>query len=244
MKTFLYLYNMTKTEFHNTIIDITRKLGQGLSGIVIYYKPELQEYADELIEEGKIRKQIQRYSHLPADIWYMPTNCYDVWQDTDNGEQRALFFVRLYLGEKDLGLGCTPKQALSNVEVMENYVTWLKRNEKMLENMVNLENVEDTSEEIVLSEEDIDFIKSRSWYDKKTTIKDCLISSRSFSTTEEEGLRKRLLELYRSDEEKYAQEIFENEEWFDALPKSKRMRKKINKWLEMQKETDYIQEII
>lgn len=237
---------MTKTEFHNNIIDITRKLGQGLSGIVIHYMPEMQQYADELIEEGKIRKHEKNFSHLPVDTWYMPTNCYDVWQDElENNNNSALFFVRLYLGQEDLGLKYTPKEAVRSVDFMERYAQWLKLNEKQLEAMVNLVSVEET--ETVLYEKDIEFLKERSWYKNNLSIKDCLEKSLSFSFDEEIGLRKKLLALYKSDEDScktYSTEIAETEEWFESIPVANRMRSRINNWLSKQDSKVKIQSII
>jgi predicted transcriptional regulator len=47
-------FSITKEEFYKKLIDIHKKCGQGLSGIVRVQSSEIDRYLDELIEEGLV----------------------------------------------------------------------------------------------------------------------------------------------------------------------------------------------
>ena len=109
-------------------------------------------------------------------------------------------------------------------------------------------NVEETFVNVVLTDEELVWLKSRRWYTDNTTIKECLkISEGALNDDEEISINKRLLELYNTDDDfrkRYASEIKKSEDFIANAPKFKRMRKKVNKWLEEQDSKKKIQEII
>ncbi len=77
---------MTKAEVYSGLIDIQKKTGQGLSGIVTVMGETahlFRKYLDELIEEGLVECYDSGGSlgHPESNRWYMPTKGYNVWKD-------------------------------------------------------------------------------------------------------------------------------------------------------------------
>lgn len=240
---------MTKIELLNCIIDMTRKTGQGLSTAIIGMKLDIKDHIDELLEEGKIVTHRSEYGGpgITHDVWAMPANCYNVWADKE-GERMALSYVRFYLDSDDVGFGITRKMLLQNVDFISGYASWLKKNGKSLEDMVNLKNIEEIYSNVVLTEEELIWVKSRGWYTDNSTIKECLDSSiGALDDSEQLSINKRLLELYNTNDsyrKEYADKIKESEDFINNAPKLKRIRKKVNTWMEEQDSQKKIQELI
>jgi hypothetical protein len=244
---------MTKTELLNAIINITRETGQGLTGVLIRAKG-LGDIVDELIEEGKITSTIDRYNHLPDDEWLLPVGCYNMWKDDvygKSGNGWSLTFIRMYLGIDDLGLGMKPIDALKNVDLMKGYSKWLEQNGKGLIALVNLKDAkEENPKEIVFSKEELDWIETRGWYQKNDKVSEALKASlekeNSKDDEKEFQIHQELLSLYTSDDsyrKKYAKDIVVSEKFIADYPKLKKMRSKLNRWLESQPQTKKIQDV-
>ena len=92
---------MTKQELLNSIISITKKTGQGVSGI-IKLQPGVSSLLEELIDEGKIIENVKKFNYLPDDCWYLPVGCYNVWNEYDI--KQSLIFIRIFLGIDELVL--------------------------------------------------------------------------------------------------------------------------------------------
>lgn len=232
---------MTKIELLNKIITITRKTGQGLAGRIIRHSSrEMSILLDELIEENLIYAHMERFSTLPDEEWLFPIGCYNLFGDSD---KRALTFMRLYLGHDDLGLNVKPIQVLGNVDFMKGYVEWLERNEKSLLDMVNMKDVEDTSD--LLSEKEVKWVKKRKWFIENWEISKCLrTSSQTDLDNEQISINERLLVLYNTNKEKYKDKIDESKSDILKIKAGMKMRARINRWLESQDPKAKIQEVL
>ena len=93
---------MKTKELYSAIIDIQKKTGQGLSGVVTINQPSIRISINNLIERGLIIKESSGYSsigHPASNDWYMPSTGYNVWKEIrEYGNLMPLFFIR----EKDL----------------------------------------------------------------------------------------------------------------------------------------------
>ena len=186
----------TKIELYNTIVDLVKSTGQGLPGIIADRSMIYEEFLDELIEDGLIKKVITKFKTLPDDTTYCLTSGYVVEEDNfDNSNFSHFSFIRHYLGiENDIMPGIDisvgemldesesawikwkNNEHLSNMKsredfnktcsmFIEKYYSWLMRNKHELNIMRKLEH--QVEEERVLSSDEKEWIKSRSWY--KTT---------------------------------------------------------------------------
>jgi len=216
---------MTKTEVYETVVDITKKTGQGLSGIVKVmgeHADSISHYLDELIEEGYVIACDTGGSigHPESNIFYMPTKGYNVW--TDEGPDLAQFEysrhkgryltnVRFYLGAMDIeedydGLDEDDKNLKRHLnpsmlflakqtEFMKQYAEWLERNEESLQEMLNLEVIEFGNEP--LDETTVELLTSRGWYTDNNTVGEAKSKNIDRINTIEEILRlsKRWMEL-------------------------------------------------
>ena len=134
---------MRKEEFYNIVVDIYKKTGQGLAGFVTLKTG--REALDELVAEGKLKTYVNHYSYLPDDEWICLTGVYCAEEDMQNGEGRALTFIRRYLNipndsgiEKKIQeyLDANPKEK----EKLDNdYNTWLNKNKELLEKSFQIE---------------------------------------------------------------------------------------------------------
>lgn len=245
---------MTKAEVYKMVIDMQLQSGQGCSGIVkLGNDPTVAGHLDELIEEGLVKACDTGGSmgHPESRIFYMPTKGYNVWEDEDPNEYsrfkgRNLHLVRLYLdilpeGQEDPD-NFTRTVMLQDPEWMKKYSDWLEINKDELEIMKNLDNCYD--EPIFeFTQEEKDYIKTRSWYKENKTIKESLKASNGFVSDRNEiiSINNKLIKLYtqkgdeseaekaREDIKNCEQEIFE--------------RKRINKWLMSQDGDSQIQDI-
>lgn len=87
---------MTKEEFYKSAIELHKKCGQGISGIVkLGTEPRIARYLDELIEEGLMKACDTGGSigHPESNIFYMPTKGYNVWEDEGTDGQYSGFCI-------------------------------------------------------------------------------------------------------------------------------------------------------
>lgn len=182
---------MTKSEVYKSIVDITKKTGQGMSGILrVKGGDNVNRYLDQLINDGYVKacKTGGSIGHPESNIFYMPTKGYNVWEDDgDDGEDlrnkgkgRYLRFVRLYLGilpetehhdENLKWLNPTASMFIRNAEQMKEYAKWLDINQDALKEMLELEPILFDDEK--LNTDAIEFIKNRSWYKENKSIDEC-----------------------------------------------------------------------
>lgn len=133
---------MNKTELRNSIISMTRSTGQGIpTHFIEYVHKDGLKWVDELVEDGKLIKyQCTGRNKLGNETWVLASNCYNVWEDQDTNHM-ALYYVRLFLGEKDLGLGLNPSTILNDPIECGKYNTWLEKNLSALNRMIALKEV-------------------------------------------------------------------------------------------------------
>jgi hypothetical protein len=251
---------MNKQEFYSNFIQVQKKTGQGLSGIVKINSLEMSQYLDELIEEGLVKgcNTGGSLGHPESNIFYMPTKGYNVWEDDGiDGEYHRhkgwyLHFVRLYLGivaKEDTGNQFEPclSDYLQDPKIMQDYSMWLNRNEKELKIMLSLDEIY-PEENITLSDTDISWIKDRGWYKDNELVSVCLEKSKDFDSDEQISLNKKLIDLYRQSEAhepgKHLESIKESENNIEEMTKGKIIRKRVNKWLASQDQNKKIKGIV
>lgn len=260
---------MTKEEFYKSIIDVQKKCGQGMAGIVKVMGSEssnISKWMDEFIEEGLIVACDTGGSmgHEESNIFYMPTKGYNVWLDDGvdgvynkfNG--RYLHYVRLYLGTYDKvpEEGRDPKHRwmnpsmtdyLQNSETMIDYSKWLTRNEKALEEMVNLDDFYKAAN-VEFSDEELAWIKSKEWYKENKTIASCIKKSNNSIDKDKEriSINKQLVELYNNPKvrDKYVSDLEKSLEEIKRDENNIIIRKKLQNWSDTQDKKLKIQEII
>lgn len=222
---------MNKIELYNTIVNITQETGQGLSGIV-----EIRmgtTYFDELIDDGLIRKHETINKHLSDDIFYCLTEGYSV--EFDEKFSQPYSFIREYLGiehEFIPGIEITVGQLLreeeeawftwmkSNMlsddlitrkgfddtckEYQKKYYTWLLENQHDINIMMKVEKIDVVEKK--LTETDIEWIKSRSWFKEKGDTLINLINNGNNTSKEKISITNQLIGLY-GDESKYEDDL-------------------------------------
>lgn len=256
---------MTKSEFYKSSIQLHKKCGQGISGIVkLGSDSNIRTYIDELIKEGLLIACDTGGSlgHPESNIFYMPTKGYNVWEDngTDgkasNYKGRYLQMVRFYLGalEKEHNpdasvnekiLSPTMTDAIRNVSFMEEYAKWLKRNENDLKDMLSIDEVYYESE-IILTQDEIERAKKYKWYKENLTIKECIkASTKGVENVKERiSINKKLVDLYKMDLSKYSESLNKSESEIlkDTSDVEFRIHR-LNRWLSTKDESTKVQDI-
>ncbi len=231
---------MTKRELYESIITIQKKSGQGLSGIVGMTSKEIQYLLDELVEEGSIKVINQVYNYLPDDCWYFPNTGYCVFEDLD---KRALGFVRMFLGNtEEIFLNLPYSTFIQDPDYMKAYSDWLIKNKEQLDIMINLDE-EYKGEDILFSDEEIEYIKLREWFIDNKTVKECLKESRNrlYELEEIINLNIRIINLYKQkgDSEK---DIMETEQSNEDKNKQIKFRKRLHNYFDTLDQDKPIQE--
>ena len=194
---------MKKSELYSNIIDIQKKTGQGLTGIVGLRDIKVQKLLDELVAEGVIKLNIKYYNHMPNDYWYSPATGYCVWDDED---RHALSYVRIYVGAKDILFGFKDIDIYRNADFMKRYSKWIKKHEDELKIMLDLNDVymgndvsTDDFKEKLFTDDDISFIKSKAWYKENLTLSICLDKSNDMldNYKQHNKISKEILDLYK-----------------------------------------------
>jgi hypothetical protein len=248
---------ITKSDVYKSLIDIQKQSGQGLSGIVKVKSQEYSQYLDELIQEGLVKANHTGGSigHPESNVFYMPTKGYNVWEDegTDGNysrnKGRYLHFVRLYLGlvtlENKGPLEPGLLTYLQDPDTMKGYTEWLTRNDKALKEMLSLSDYykDDAVVDITLSPDEINWVKSRNWYEQNMTIAKCLKQSIEGQSKDDEliSLNKQLIKLYKTNLSKYGDQLKESEIENDNI---KKWRRNVNRWLQNQDSDKKIQSIL
>lgn len=250
--------SVTKATVYKWIIDTQKKTGQGLSGIVKLGRfPEVSGYLDELIEEGLVECMDIGGSlgHPESNRFYLPTKGYNVWKDgNENGDEFGSFLnnVRLFLGslEEDetrtdiqKWINPTTRMLVQNVDFMESYSKWLKRNFEDLKLMINLDDFYSEADIEFIPEEE-KFIKSRLFYKKNKTIDKCSIDNNEAIELNKEkiSLNKKIVNLCRRSDSK-KETVDKALSDIESAEKEINIRKKISKWLGTQDSTKNIQDL-
>lgn len=233
---------MTKRELYENAVSIQKKSGQGLSGIVGRMNSDIQDLLDELVEEGHLRVIHQSYSYLPDDSWYFPTKGYCVF-DPNEEEKRALSFVRMFLGKtEEIFVNLPYTDFIQNPDFMKAYSDWLTKNKEQLDIMINLDETY-PGEDVLFSNEEIEDIKSKEWFEQNKSVKECLSESKSKLKDFEEmiTLNERIVSLYKQkgNSEK---EIVECETSIEDTKKQIKFRKRLHNYLDGLDQNKPIQE--
>jgi predicted DNA-binding protein YlxM (UPF0122 family) len=264
-------FYQTKAEFYKTLIDIHKKHGQGLSGIVCAQSSLLKGYTDELIEEGLIKccDTGGSLGHPESNRFYCPTKGYCVWDDMSDKSiaRNSLTCVRFYLGalEPDSPSRTDMQRALfpslndliREPYFMEKYAEWLKKNDESLKEMLNLSDEYNVSE-TELSDDSIKYLKTRSWYKDNLTVSKCIKELISGDSSVDEGisLTKRILalqedklKLYETKKDKKGveesqKEIEDSKKELENYKLAKKLRPKIKVYLQSQDQKITIKELI
>lgn len=253
---------MKKAELYKSIIDIQKKCGQGLSGIVKAMgakSREISESMDELIEEGLIKacRTGGSIGHPESNIFYMPVTGYNVWEDegTDGEYQRHkgryLHYVRFYLGalqeeegSNDIQRALNPTHAalVKNSEFIKGYSEWLERNKEELEIMDNLSNVY-IPKDITFTKKEIEYIQSKDWYKNNANIEECLKLSneRVGELKEMISINNKLLGLY--EKTRHAEEIKKSKADIEDAENQIKFRKILHSYMSTKDVTSPIQEL-
>lgn len=248
-------FYQSKSDFYKSLIDIHKKCGQGLSGIV-KVKSDLSRYLDELIEEGLVKccDTGGSLGHPESNRFYCPTKGYCVWDDYDNWSL-SLTFVRLYLNiletESTSPIHPTITDVIRNPNFMSDYAKWLKKNELALKEMLELSDVYiDPMDGDDMPKQMVDYVKTRSWYEKNLTVGQCLseMSKGDSDIQENIKLHKELISLKRRSVQlggKYTSDDIEKEEKeLSDLLSVQKMRPLIGDWLRKKSKNDLIQTIV
>lgn len=248
-------FYQSKSEFYKSLIDIHKKCGQGLSGIVRVESNLLSQYLDELIEEGLVKccDTGGSLGHSESNRFYCPTKGYCVWDD----DFSALTCVRLYLNnlEKESGNPIHPSitDVIRNSNFMEIYSKWLKSNEDSLKEMIELSDVYpgiDCSSSDILSEKVVDYIKTRSWYEDNLTVTNCIskMTKGDFDVEKEITLLKEIISLKKRSSQiggKFTSEDIEKDELeLKEIISGSKLRPQIKDWFKKQDSSVNIQSLI
>lgn len=263
---------MKKEEFYKNLIELHKKCGQGLSGIVKIGNVDISRYLDELIEEGLIKACDTGGSlgHPETNIFYMPTKGYNVWEDDGvdgvyvRHKGRYLHFVRFYLGalegdpnkslskdDENLRKSINPTMldAARNIDFMKSYAEWLERNEKELEIMIDLDDFY-KSPKIEFSEDELVWIKSRDAYKKNKTVKDCISDYKKRLEDDTLIIRynNQLLALYdKSSQIGGSSKNSEKEKCLSDIAKTEKnvlTNKKLQNWFDSQDKNSNFQDVL
>lgn len=262
---------ITKEEVYKNLVHITKETGQGLSGIVKVMREHNSLYSkhlDDLVKEGLVKSCHTGGSlgHEESNIFYMPSNGYNVWEDEgvdgyySHHKGRYLTFVRLYLGivdkNPDSPIDPSLTSLLQNPEVMKEYSEWLDRNSEALKEMIGLSDSLPKSKKTkkspttnsLFSEEEISWIKKKSWYEENQPAGVCLKRSLEYieEGTDKEIVKsiKQIMPLLKMNPEKYRDKIEEYEKDLLSVDIEMGYRLKFNDFISTQDKNKKIQSLI
>ena len=140
--------NWNKENLYNELININKKTGQGLSGIVRVLGEnanQIGEILDSLVEDGLIECCTTGGSigHPESNKFWMPTFGYNVWKDNGPEETyskykgRYLCHVRKFLGIYQSDDQFKMDQYFLTEEGKKDYDDWYNKNKEALELMKN-----------------------------------------------------------------------------------------------------------
>lgn len=154
----------SKGELYTSIVEMHQRSGQGMSGLIPAYMPNVSTWMDELIQEGLIKEHDSggTLGHPMSNRWYYPTQGYSVW-DREK-PMLELSFVRFYLGLVGEEAESIVENSFSdfsrNPERLEMYLEWLKINKSELEVMLSISPFYKSE----LNSEIVDKVKEKGYY--------------------------------------------------------------------------------
>ena len=188
---------MKTKELYSVIIDIQKKTGQGLSGVVTINQPSIRISMNNLIERGLIIKESSGSSsigHPASNDWYMPSTGYNVWKEIrEYGNLMPLFFIRKFLGDNEHA---------SYVDENE-YNRWLEKNKEEIDTMLGISPILDIEEVFLFDEESMSLVK-KYW---EMTVSDAIRKLEEVISILSELIR--LRKLYKPNEKDYQKIIDE-----------------------------------
>jgi hypothetical protein len=115
---------------------------------------------------------------------------------------------------------------------MKAYSDWLTKNKEQLDIMLNLDETY-PGEDVLFSNEEIEDIKSKEWFEQNKSVKECLDLSRDKMSDFDEmiTINEKLIRLYKQkgDSEK---EIEESEKSIEDTKVKIKLRKRLHNYLE------------
>lgn len=228
---------MNKIEFYNKMINIYKSTGQGVPKFIADRAGD--DIVDELVKDGLVKIVVNRFNHLSDDITICLTKGYCVEDYTSNHDTSALTFLRIYLNHDpviELGeFRVSLRDAIRNPDYMTGYSEWLLKNKEKLDEGEKIEFLDET-DVAELSDETIEYLKTRRWYKEDETILDCIKSMNDGDTDIDKELKIYdeliMLKTSASVRDKYQEEVKEDIKNRDELKTSKRIRNRIRNWLE------------
>jgi hypothetical protein len=231
------MQNVSKEQLYNWVVEIYKKTGQGLSGIVFHKIG--REPLEELLELGLVKVITHHYSYLPKDEWVCLTGVYCVEEEMEkgNGDMRALEFMRKYLGiprtsgldrKLDEFLATHPEDQL---KYDKWYEEWLIKNKDFIdESFKKVKPMEIPTEptKYKMNSELAKYIKSTNWYQDNLTVReaDNLISRKNTLNNELKMLLTRALQI--APGKKTDKEIEEYTEQLKVIEKELETDKKLH----------------
>lgn len=242
---------MNKIEFYNKVIEIYRQTGQGVPKFIA--DKAGNDIFEELEKDGLVKLIVTPYNHLPDDEVICLTKGYCVEEDTRDHNMSALTYIRIYKNiDPVIELGnykVTLKEAIGNPDLMTPYSEWLNKNKKKLEEGEKIELLDETlSDSAELSDETIEYLKTRDWYKENLTILECL--NEMFNGDRDNVRRmeifKQLIDLQStpSVRDKYKDDLAKNIKDKEDLEKNEKYRKRIRVWLNTKDSKEKIQSLI
>ena len=185
----------SKAKVYSDIIDIQKKTGQGLSGLV-KLDSEIKHFIEELLEEGAIVENDtgSTIGHPYSSIFYTPKDGYNVWEDEN--PMRSLTFVRFYLnilGDDEPFM--TYKDIVKDPKIIKLYSDWLVKNKEALEVMTSLSDIYEGDDDTDYTET-IEWIKGGDRYSRDISVRDFIWEINN-DIDEYVNINSRLINLYR-----------------------------------------------
>jgi hypothetical protein len=253
---------ITKEEAYRMVIEFHLKMGEGAPGIIkLGNFTNMGECLDELVEEGylEVFDTGGSIGHPESNKHYFPTKGYHVFKDAEaNGLNHIgyLNHIRFYFGklaeeegENNIQRAINPTHTnlSQNLEFVKNYAEWLERNRKELEILKSLDPYGYVPAEIVLTDEEKEYAKSKVWFEDNKSIKDCIKESKGGLENDEKYIKEAgklisLLEQRNSSDD--PDKIKGYKEEIDTTKREIPMRIKINKWMSTQDEDALIQDVL
>ena len=206
----------TPLGLYNSIVDITKKTGQGVPLFVVE-RLGLVEAADIMVEKGILNKYHQQYSHLPDDTTYCINGVYNVENDMGESKGKGVFmssslhFIRRWLNldqsqdilfkiVKDKTGDDVYKQWL--IDSKPEYLNWIKKNLEGIEALNKLEHLTHldltTGTSLEVGTESYELLVSRIWFTDNEKVSECIrLNDEAMDVIKQQiRLTKEILSLY------------------------------------------------
>jgi len=233
---------MNKVEFYNKIVDLYKSTGQGTP---LFVGAQIgMSIVDELIEDGLVKIVTHQFSYLPNDEKICLTKGYCVEDDISHKDMIALNCIRFYLNiDPVVEFGkytVTLKDCSQNLEFVEKYFEWFKKNKKKLDEIKDIQYLEESE----LNDEVIEFLKNENFYKKNKILSNCLkdiISNTSLYIRRIE-IYKELISLMKTSDE-YKDKLKQNTEECEVVEKELKFYNRLKNWLETKDSKSKIQSL-